>query len=109
MLDKWFSTPLSSESSILSRNQCANILNNVVFAWRSAFISFSLMVRSVIKKELATAKNLSVVLVNHFCPEELPECLEKFIGTYVKKACNIISLQCASFSVLIAYSYVEDS
>jgi len=53
------------------------------------------MVRSVIKKELATAKNLSVVLVNHFCLEELPECLEKFIGTCVKEACNKISLQCA--------------
>jgi len=109
MHDKWFSTPLSSETSILSRNQCANSLNNVVFAWRSAFISFSLMVGSAIKKELAAAKNLSVVLVNNVCPEELPECLEKFFGTCVKKACNIISLQCASFCVLIAYSYVEDS
>jgi hypothetical protein len=91
MLDKWFSTPLSSESSVLSKNQCVNSLNNFVFAWRSAFSSFSLMVRSVIKK-LATAKNLSVVLVNHFRPEELPECLEKCIGTCVKKACNEISL-----------------
>ena len=98
MLDKWFSTPLSSKSSILSKNQCANTLNNLVFAWKSAFSSFSSMVRSVIKKELATTKILSVVLVNHLCPEELPECLEKLIGNCVKKACNIISLHCASFS-----------
>jgi hypothetical protein len=73
-------------------------LNNLVSAWRSAFSSFNLMLRSVIKKELATAKNVSVVLVNHLCPEELPECLEKLIGNCEMKACNIISLHYASFS-----------